>query len=578
MSKETMSLKMQIIATGAQALSEIAKVQKGVRAAGHDLSALGGYASGGFNFLLKPLKIGAGLAAGMAAALAALGGKAISAAAADEKLVSRLTAVYGSADKARKVFKELEGISRISPFNPEELTDAMFVLNSFGMGTKKNLGIVAATARAADMSISDLAQGISALQMRGLKKFGIELTSNGDQDVIKYRDKMQKIHTITTKTSDETRKSLMRIMEIKFGSSFETSTFSGLKKVFGNLIDQSFANVGDAMLPAAKSFFVAMNKELRTFIEGGTAEEWGKRAGKWLTDAVDKIVAAWQTMRTIAGQIKENWDKGGSGVGEIIKTAIVGGISFMLTSMFRVLGASVDIWVGIGKVLGAALMEQILQIPGLGLMRDKMANSNISAMSPAEREKVARKYGTYDSSKASISVYSDTHPAVARALAVGDQAANLTNAIKGMMQIGPELMSGMQADLAAYRAKIDSALGISGISKMTPTYEANLAGRKSARYAQENPEVAEYLAQLLKIRSGALPGAQSLYFAQKAQREYNPEDNYNTRTGPQNSLTGLPRGMTFNIDRLIVQANNAQELVSALVYSARSPVLAAAGV
>lgn len=578
-----MSLKMQILATGAQALGEIGKVRDGVRAAGRDLSAIGGYASGGLNLLLAPLKIGASLAAGMGAALGALGMKAIGAAAADEVLVARLTAVYGSAEKAKKVFKELEGISRISPVSPEELTDALFVLNSFGMGTRKNLGIVAATARAANMSVGDLAQGISALQMRGLKKFGIELTSNGDQDVIKYRDKLRKIHTITTKSSDETRKALMKIMEIKFGSSFETGTLSGLKKVFGNLFDQSFANVGDAMLPAAKTFFAAMNKELKGFIESGTAEEWGKRAGAWLTMAVDKIIAAWQTFQKIAGDIKKNWDAGGAGIGEIVKTAIVGGISFLLTSMFRVLAASVDIWAGIGKVLGAALMEQILQLPMMRPVRGEMMRSKIQGMSLEETTAFAKQnnlpipvpgdIGKPADYSAMLSALDDRIDLAAK-LATSGSGAALSNAIKGMMTIAPDLMSGMQADLAAYRAKMDAALAKSGIAQITPTYEANLTQRKSARYAQENPAVAAYMQQMIKLRSGALPGRQSWDLVGRAQRSSWLGVTDAPTMGPRAAVGQQPT--TINIGTVQVQANDAWQFVQSLGYNARSPVLAAA--
>jgi hypothetical protein len=385
---------------------------------------------------------------------------------------------------------------------------------------------------------------------------------------------MGQIRRIIAKDSEAARKDLLKIFQLKFGSSFETGTLSGLKAVFGNLFEQSFARVGDAMLPAAKSFVGAINAELKHFIEGGPAEEWGKRAGKWLTESVDKIIAAWQTMKTIAGQMEDNWDKGGAGIGGIVSAAITGGISFLLTTMFRVLGASVDVWAGIGKVLGAALIETILQIPGLGPMRDSMAIANINSMSQAEREQTAKKYGTYDSSAKSIEVYAMSHPKVAREIAVGDQNANLLKAIKGMMTIGPDLLTGIQADMAAYRATVDAALAGAGMSGITSTYEANLARRKSARYAQENPGVAKDYAQMIKLRSGALPGRQSWNLVRQAQKFSWLGVTDAPTSGPRAASGKLPT--TINIGTVQVQANDAWTFVQSLGYNARSPILAAA--
>jgi hypothetical protein len=178
--------------------------------------------------LLAPLKIGTALALTYGTAISALGAKAINAAAADEKLISRLTMVYGSAKKAEQIFSQLEGKSMGGMFDADQLTEAMIVMRGFGMDSMKNLGIVAAAARAADAGISELAQGIATLQMRNLKRLGIEMESSGEGMVIKWRDKMQKMRRVTTKDADATRRALMEIFNLKFGSSFSGGTLHEL--------------------------------------------------------------------------------------------------------------------------------------------------------------------------------------------------------------------------------------------------------------------------------------------------------------------------------------------------------------
>lgn len=600
MSKETMSLKMQILASGSQAIGEIERVTKSVRAAGGDLNKIGGIASKGMNLFLAPLKIGAGLAITYGAALAALGIKAINAAAADEVLVQRLAAVYGSGKKAAAVFKELEAIGRISPIKTEALVDTVFTLKQFGLASKQNLGILAATARAANMPIEELAQNLAIMQMRGLKKFGITLESGAgsseEATVIKYRDRMGRIRKIVAKDSEEARKDLLKIFQMKFGGDFNTNTLSGLKAVFGNLVEQSFAHVGDAMLPAAKEFFKAMNAEMKTFIESGTAEAWGKKAGAWMTAAVDKIIAGWQTMQTISGQIRDNWNKAGGGIGGIISTAITGGISFLLTTMFRTLGASMDIWMGIGKILGAAIMEQVLQMPAMGWERERQAKENYEKMDLPALRRLFPEIKTTNVSKEWIGRWANSLPDKQARLATAGAGDYLTNAVRGMGTIAPELMTGMQADMAAYRAEMDAALVKAGITPMTPLYEDNLTRRESARYAQENPGIADYFqgreiknkkgevvahkGGILQQRAGYMPGAQSWYLAQQAQRS---DKGYNTMYGPQINNQpwanmGTAKSMMIHIENLSVQANDAEQFVQSLQYNARSPVLAAAGI
>jgi hypothetical protein len=307
-------------------------------------------------------------------------------------------------------------------------------------------------------------------------------------------------------------------------------------------------------------------------------ENWGKRAGAWFTSAVDNVIAGWETLKTIANELSEKWKAGGTGIGNVIQTAITGGIEFLLLSFMRVMGASANIWMAIGKIIGAALLETVLQIPGMGFAADKMASDKIAAMSPEERAKVAKKYGTYDSSKKSIDVYAMTHPAVAREIAASGMGGNLMKAVGDLKTTLPDLVKGFGDDAADMRAKIDEELKKMGVAGMDETFNKNLANRRFMRAVNASPWLTELRGQMsgaiaMRGTPGALVG--SLEEQAGYARKY-PSAEY----GPARSMAkgNVIRPISMNGVTINVFANEPQEFMDGLgAWITRQPMVAAAG-
>lgn len=333
----------------------IAKFQGGLKTVGNSAGSVFKGVSAVGGFLFKPLEIAAKAGGVLAAGLMSVGGAAIYAAAEDEKLVQRLSLVYGSVEKATKKFKELEAISRTTSFKTEDLTDAAIILEQVGMGGAKYLRTLGNAAKVSGGSISDMARSVSALQMRGLKSMGIESNEKDGKTTYRFRDQMGKVKTIVAKGADEARKALMTIFDLKFSGG--TKGLLGLIEQLKNGIGQAFANFGDGLLPAAKRFVEWLSKGVNNLIEGGKLEEWGKKVGEWMEKAVDNVMAFFKTLPAVWEGLKKVWNEGGNVLKDLLMGVFSAGATILGVGLFEYLKATVSIWTGVGEMIGAGLMQ-----------------------------------------------------------------------------------------------------------------------------------------------------------------------------------------------------------------------------
>ena len=369
-----MELMLRIKADGEAAIRVCKRVGDAINKFGDRASTVGGWFSAAFStigkgvgLVLKPLEWAAKAAMGLTAGLLALGGAALKAASDDQKLIDRLTMVYGSAEEAKKVFDELESISRRSQFKADDLAEATIIMKQFGMDGTRNLSAVANAAKIADESVAQMTMAVMGLQARGLKRAGIELDVKDDKYTATWHDKMGKVQKIVAKGADAARKMLFDVMALKGGTNLSPTTLSGFVQMLRNNIDQAFATVGTPLLALASRFVGSISAKLTQLIESGKLEEMGKKAAAWLGKAWNKAEEVFTWVRGI-------WEN--LPVGGLLKAlgVVMGAAAKILATSFVIyLRGLWDVFGAIGAAIGAAFGAELLQLPGMGMMRKGMA-------------------------------------------------------------------------------------------------------------------------------------------------------------------------------------------------------------
>jgi hypothetical protein len=387
--EKEMTLLLRIKARGDEAIrifkqmdSHLQKFQSGLgkigRTAGSVFSGIG--TVGGF--LLKPLKWAAEAAGLVTAGLIGLGGAALRAAASDEQLIERLSMVYGSGQKAKKVFEELEAISRRGPFKTEDLAEATLLLQQFGISGTRSLGAVANAARISGTDVETMAMMVGGLQQKGLKRMGIEIDTKDNKYIISWKNQMGQVQKIVAKGADEARKKLLDVLAMKGGTGFGPRTLNDFVSMLKNNIDSAFSTVGGPLLDLATRFVGSISEKLTKLIESGKLEEWGKKAAAWLQDTWDKGRAVFEE----AKEIFQNLDAGK--MLEAIKIVMTAGAEILGTGFVTYLAAMKTVFSGLGKIIASAFMEQILQLPFMAGARKYMARKAMENMTPEEAKRI----------------------------------------------------------------------------------------------------------------------------------------------------------------------------------------------
>lgn len=385
-----LTLKLSIKAHAREADMVLQRLQGHLKtfggAAGWTLGKAGGLARLAF----APLAMGGKLLGGAAIGAAALGTAALKAAAGDEALERRMQDVYGSTKRGSEAFAELERWSRRSEFQAENLADALMSLKQYGMDSSRNMRVLGATSRATGQDLGTLAQGVMALQARGLKAFGIEM----DQDsagryVIQWRDAMDRVQKITARGAAEARKALVDVMQSKFGDDIAPRGLEGAIKMFRNNVGDALGDLGQAALPFATKLVTSLSEKLTAAIESGRLQEWGKKAAEWIQNAFVYGRSMFEYARGVLAALKEKPEAWG----DALRDALLGGAQILAVALANYLKAMGMVFVGLGKILAGAFLDDILRLPGMKGVRNEMA---YRAMMETPSEQLTPIFGKYN--------------------------------------------------------------------------------------------------------------------------------------------------------------------------------------
>lgn len=518
-----MTLRMRIEANARQAIAqvraldhEIQRFSGGLKAFGSTAGATFSAVGTGVGLVLKPLEVAVKAAATLTAGLAALGGAALKAAADDQELVDRLSMVYGSADEAKKKFEELERIGRTSPFPVEELVNASIVLKQYGMDGRRELGAVANAARVTKTAVGDMAMMISAMQVRGLKKFGIEVDEKDGVFLIKWKDRMGKMQALVKAGADEARKALVDVMAMKGGTGFSPRTFNEFVSMLKNNIDQVFAGFGTPLLEGATAFVDKLAKGLTELIESGKLEKWGKAAADWLIAAF-----AWGSVvaKDIAEIFRGLTENGNFGQAlNVLMTAAGTTIAVALGNYIATMG---DVFAAIGKIIASAFYDELVAlIPGIMKLAGKVPGGieggTKAFMSSWNQNPVDRLKSTWKGVQQGAEEGGSTSAGLGEFLTYGLRAKSvenrralwnsaMDNMRTGVERMGPETM-GAVGNIWTDAGK--QLRGISGTPASKPFAERVEAERKSIMISIQNLSVnandTEQMSREL-LQSAALP-------------------------------------------------------------------------
>jgi hypothetical protein len=216
-------------------------------------------------FSTNTLKIGGALTAGLTVPLAALSSAMISSAAKIETLKTSLTtALGGSADAATAAFSQIEAFASSTPFAMSEVTTAFVKLKNMGLDpSMAALNSYGNTASSMGKSLNDMVEAVADAavgEFERLKEFGIKAKSEGNNVSLTFKG----VTTTIAKESGAIEGYLQRIGNVDFAGGIEaqSKTYNGVMSTMKDNMELVSASFGDIMLPAIKSFSIAIQKTL----------------------------------------------------------------------------------------------------------------------------------------------------------------------------------------------------------------------------------------------------------------------------------------------------------------------------
>ncbi len=392
MAEKKMDLMIRITAAGARASAELNRISKDIGAVGKAAGAVGNVARSGFGLVargvgvaLAPLRLAGRAAVGLGAAFAALTTKAVINAAADEKLANRLIAAFGSAEKGKRVFADLESMSMRSAFATDDLAEAMLVLQQRGLASKSALQTVAAAANVTGMDLQSVAMALSGSNTRSLKRMGIDVDEKEGRAIITWTNAMGQAQRAIAATDAEKAKKIMEIMAGKYGTALAPRGFSDVLAMLKNNIGQMFGSLGKPIMQAVTGYFAAVSERLTTLIESGKLEEWGRRIADWLTSAADWVVSRFMVASKV---LQTAFEQGPQAMFGLFKAVMISGADIFVTGLVAYLKAATKMFIGLGKMVAAGFLEEVLSmnLPGMGALRGKMAESKWAGMTAEEQK------------------------------------------------------------------------------------------------------------------------------------------------------------------------------------------------
>lgn len=585
---DQMTLKMEILARGQRALAELRKVQGEIAKVGHYAVKMAALSKVAFqtvgravSWALRPLKWAAVGILGVGASLVALGAKAIGAAGEMETLELRLGAVTKNAEDAQRIFKETSKLAISSPFQMDELVDARIGLLNIGMVGADAIRAVGDASAITQRPLGDLVSMVASLETEPLRRMGIGLKTEGDRFTFEFRDRMQQVQKIVVKGRDNARNALLGIFDVKYGGGMAkfAGAWRGLVSTMQDNLKQAMAGIGQGLLPAAGRFVQAINTKLATALESGKLVEVGQKIGGWLMEAGDWIAAAVEK----AGAVFENLrGKGGSAMAEGLRIAFGAGAEILVETLLRGLQAGTEIYLGIGRLIGMALIEPISKLPGMGGVLKSAAWSKIEGMREAGDYaglvRMGRDVGAMDLAMRTTDPNSGFRGLKDDQL-LGIVTWEAGKALEAAFQstVGTLKGIGQQVVENARGTWGDASAGIAAIAGDTgPSIDERFAARRAGRTTATGggpetwgePTRIRYSALLDEMRPNQRGGGQHRYMRRRT-----------FDAGPSDYRMGerLPTGETIiQIENLTVKANDAKALTNEIKRRSGAPLMAAA--
>ncbi len=569
-SEKEMTLQLRIQARGEQALAELRHFEHGMNGIFSGMQRKAGVVGGTFRAiggiggaLLAPLKYAAIAGGALAGVMTALGVKALTAGASQEHVILRLAEVTGSLESARKQWDMLEATSRRGPFDADDLAEAWIMLNHIGMASRKNLGILASTARVAGTNVQGMAESVAALQMRALKGFGIEFETKGEGYELKYYDKLRRLQKTTYKDMAEAQKGLMDFFGQRFGSGFDPKGLSEAWAMLKNNLASMWSTIGTPMLGAADSFVRRISDGMKSWIEGGGAEELGKKTAGFLDRGLNNLMALVEVLPGAMAALRGTMEGTGANFGTLLTEGSASAARIFMVALVEYFGLLKDVVVGLAKTMAAVFMGALVNLPGMG---------------PARRIAGGRAYdtlvGTPGGDK-TLDALAQKH------LPAGAHPADLTNTPAGASAL-IEAAAGLhlQQGLAQMRGAIPGALSAIGA---TVSEEARHLNSKMRDLGGGYDFGAQFRAAKWRMADQAAMAdtyqvtARMSEYAQEGdnplRRHKSERDYYRLMSGAEagNLSVGqrLPSGaVVVNIERLDVHASDSEKIMNDLIAQA----------
>lgn len=372
-----MTLLMRIRAEGAQAMAVMRGIGVGVTGIANAAALTGRTVGSTFRVMssvagavFAPLRYAGIAALGLGGAFAAIAAKSLSAAGDVETLQMRLEGVTGSAETAKRLFEETSRMAGPTPFGADELIEARILLEGLGVSGAKALTSIIDAASIMGRQVPDVASILGSMETEPLRRMGIMLKTEGEKFEFEFRDRVGKTVKLAVEGRGKAQQELLKIFDLKFGGSAAkfAASWQGNMSTLKQMINRTFASFGKGLEPAAIGFVSAINAGLEKTIASGKLQEWG-------TAIADKIVVAFDYVRAVAEYLKgvfdglQKTDQWGAAF-KTIALAFAESVSVSLVTYLRAMG---HVFIGLGKLISGAFLEDVLRLPGMGQMRDRVA-------------------------------------------------------------------------------------------------------------------------------------------------------------------------------------------------------------
>lgn len=580
MADKQMELLVKIKAQGADALNKLNKMQGTMRKISSTGKRMGSLVSAGLSgirkgvgLLLVPLKRAAIMSTALALTFTTLSLKGLNASGDIEALKLRLEGVTASAEDANRVFKETLNLSITSPFTPEEMVDARIGLLNIGQAGKGALENIGDAAAITQRPLVDLVSVLASLETEPLRRIGIELKRAGGSFEFTFRDKMQKVKSITAKGIDDARKALLSIFDVKYkrGMARFAEAWKGLVSTLQGNVKLAFANFGEGLMPAAKDFTDQINERLSKMTETGTFKEWGAAAAVKITKAFDFVRAVVERTINIWGdimkfgpkQMKNSVAAIFSGAAKIFMVGLVNGVS----------GIS-GVFVGLARLMAGVFGDQILSIVqdlplGDKLIR-KMAERKLSSVGAEGGQEIVKDLGFNSAAELSRAMR-QKGPAgtnINRRIVTSGGTRAFTEGIEGARTAIPESFEKTKREVARIlRDEIGPSIGTqfgTGGASVEERFEAFQSARRQRIAEREVPKT-----ELITGRKSTIDSAGRESFIQEKTAE--------VEAGKFEVGQTTASGFTIiKVEKLTVKANDLTKLQNELVMKGKTPALASA--